>query len=272
MMYYTGAGPMIGHPNSFPRALQTGAGAAAQSHIPAGSILPAHSSVAKVKQNSGLTNPQLYQMQLAGASPHYPGLHPPQQHMYSPQTHQPQQHTPQSQPKKRGSSAIKIINTDTNSEIDLTPGQSTSSGVSSASIASSTTRLSDHADTQGQSSETENPIAQEFKEKVHGRMKHAPNTIIKSPTEIQAPSAIDQSLDSLTVADTTGQVGDKLPGVKAPAPFLNEIPASQLSEQIVDTDQLTKVANIVPSQPSVTVGKQLSMPSKSVRSHTRYYK
>ena len=75
MMYYTGAGPMIGHPNSFPRALPTGAGAAAQSHLPAGSILPAHSSVAaQVQQNSGLTNPQLYQMQLAGAAPHYPGL------------------------------------------------------------------------------------------------------------------------------------------------------------------------------------------------------
>ena len=256
MMYYTGAGPMIGHPNSFPRALQTGAGSAAQSHIPAGSILPAHSSIAQIQQNSGLTNPQLYQMQLAGAAPHYPGLHPPlfqtapstqynikpQQHMYPPQTHQPQQHTPQSQPKKRGSSAIKIINTDANSEIDLTPGQSTST------------------------------MAREFKEKVHGSMKHAPDAIIKSPTEVQAPSTIDQSLDSLTVADTTGQVGDKLPAVKAPAPLLNEIPASQLSEQIVDTDQLTKVANIVPSQPSVTVGKQLSMPSKSVRSHTRYYK
>ena len=167
---------------TYPRGeLQTGAGAGAgaQSHIPAGSMMTAP-SVAKIQQNSGLSSQQIYQMQqLAGAAdPHSPlPPHPsmfstgpstqynikPPQHVYTPQpAHQPQQQHTQSQPKRR-TAHIKIINPDTNTEVDMSSAQSTSSGVSSTS--SSTTRLSDHADTQGQSSDTENLVAKSLERK-----------------------------------------------------------------------------------------------------------
>ena len=283
MMYYPG--PPILHQmpgNTFPRAaLQTGAGAGVQSHIPAGSMMTAP-SVAQVQQNSALsTQQQIYQMQqLAGAAgPHYPLPHPSmfstgpstqysikpphQQHVYTPQpAHQPQQQHAQSQPKRR-TAAIKIINPDTNSEIDMTSAQSTSSGVSSAS--SSTTRLSDNPDTQVQSSDAENPVAKEFREKVHGSVKPAPNAIIKSPTETKAPaSAIDQPLESHAlepVANTAEQVA-----AKAPAPLQNEIETSQsaaLSKPTVDTDKLTETVPSVAEHEPTPGEVHVSEPDRS---------
>ena len=190
MMYYPP--PPILHQmpgNTFPHeASKTGAGAGAQSHIQ-GSMMTAP-SVPQVQQNSGLSSQHIYQMQqLADAQ--YNIKPPRQQHVYTPQAaHQPQQQHAQSQPKRR-TAHIKIINPDTNSEIDMSSTQSTSSGVSS--VSSSTTRLSDHADTQ----DKENPIAKEFREKVHGSMMDA---IIKSPTETKAPvSTVDQSLDNTSL-------------------------------------------------------------------------
>ena len=285
------APPMIYYPpppilhqipgNTYPRgALQTGAGAGAQSHIPAGSMMTAP-SVAQVQQNSGLSSQQIYQMQqlASAAGPHYPlpphpsmfptgpsaqYIKPPhQQHVYTPQpAHQAQQQHTQSQPKRR-TAAIKIINPDTNSEIDMSSAQSTSSGVSSAS--SSTTRLSDNPDTQGQSSDTENPVAKEFREKVHGSVKPAPNAIIKSPTETKAPaSAIDQPLDSHPlepVANTAEQVA-----AKAPAPLQNEIETSQsaaLSKPTVDTDKLTETVPSVAEHEPTPGEVHVSEPDRS---------
>ena len=93
-----------------------------------------------------------------------------------------------------------MINPETNTEIDLSSTQSPSSGVSS------TTRLSDHAGTHGQSSGKENPIAKKFREKVHG-MKDARNAIIKSPTEKSGPvSAVDQSLDTPSLEHVADEV------------------------------------------------------------------
>ena len=110
----------------------------------------------------------------------------------------------QSQPKRR-SAAIKIINPDTNTEIDLSSTQSTSSGMSSAS--SSTTRLSDHADTLGQSSDKENLVAKEFRERVLSSLKPAHNAIIKSPTETKGPvSTVDQSLDTPSLEHVADEV------------------------------------------------------------------
>ena len=122
----------------------------------------------------------------------------------------------QSQPKRR-SAAIKIINPDTNTEIDLSSMQSTSSGMSSAS--SSTTRLSDHADTQGQSSDTENLVAKEFREKFLSSLKPAHNAIIKSPTETKAPvSTVDQSLDAPSLEHVDDEVDMSEPDRSAEQP------------------------------------------------------
>ena len=106
---------------------------------------------------------------------------------------------------KRRTAAIKIINPDTNTEIDMSSTQSTSSGVSSA--LSSTTRLSGHADTQAQSSDTENLVAKEFREKVPSSLKPAHNAINKSPTETKAPvSTVDQSLDTPSLEHVADEV------------------------------------------------------------------
>ena len=116
-----------------------------------------------------------------------------------------------SQPKRRpaadtNTNTLRVnqkeeLNPDTNTEVHLSSTQSTSSGVSS------TTRHSDHPDTLGKPSDKDNPIAMEFKEKVHGSMKPAHNAIIKSPTDTKAPvSTVDQSLDTPSLEHVADEV------------------------------------------------------------------
>ena len=118
--------------------------------------------------------------------------------------------------------------------------QSTSSGVSSTS--SSTTRLSDNADTQGQSSDTENLVAKEFREKVLSILKPAHHAINKSPTETKAPaSTVDQSLDTPSLEHVADEVDMSEPDRSAEQPTATlppEVTQSNEGDSTVGADSV----------------------------------
>ena len=73
--------------------------------------------------------------------------------------------------------------------------------------------------TQGQSSDIEDPIAKEFREKVHGSMTDVHNAIDKSPTETKAPvSTVDQSLDTPSLEHVADEVDMSEPDRSAEQP------------------------------------------------------
>ena len=198
----------------FQRTNIPSAGASSQPHItgqnPGSNLLPGQPPI---QQPTSISTPQgMYPVPTAFGSgaananqlpPHFAalpatGLFPsgPQQYGMKQPMFIPPQPLPQQQPLLQ-QRAIKIIrHPETNQEVNLdnTPSNSRVSVVSSSS-----SRLTDLADQQGQQQqqqqgvESDRIVQREFKEKVCDAMGHAPNAIIKSPTELQPPSSVVQN-------------------------------------------------------------------------------
>ena len=203
----------------FQRTNILSAGASNQPHItgqnPDSNLLPGQPSVPPIQQPTLISTPQdMYPVPMpfgSGAAnqlpPHFAalpatGLFPsgPQQYGMKQPMFIPPQPLPQQQPPLQ-QRAIKIINPETKQEVnpDNTPSNSRVSSASSSSF-----RLSNLADQQGQQQqklqgvESDHSVQREFKEKVldamgYAPMGHAPNAIIKSLTEVQPPSPVVQN-------------------------------------------------------------------------------